>query len=168
MRKKGPIILLSLLLLILIFVVGVRYGQKVEQTNKVIKAIISIPPSPTPTKPKPVVYKTYQSKPCNLEFLYPDSLVLKESSTEAVFAENKTVAIEIGCEKTPKFFEVYNDTKVASAEVTFKNQKVLAKIPSKDMYLFRVNSTIDGRNIFVLVNKTLYPLFEKTLIYKSF
>lgn len=47
--KKTSYIFLFLLFIILIFILGVRYGQKVEKNNKVVDYILSITPYPTYT-----------------------------------------------------------------------------------------------------------------------
>lgn len=83
MHKKGPYILLGTLTIVLIFIVGVRYGQHVEKTNKVINYVLSITPSPTmkSVTPTPVVYQNYKSKKWGLTFTFPDNLQIKESAT---------------------------------------------------------------------------------------
>ena len=55
--KQGSYIFLFLLIVLLIFILGVRYGQKVEKNNKVVDYLLSITPYPTytpyPTLPLP-------------------------------------------------------------------------------------------------------------------
>lgn len=55
--KKTPYIFLVVLIVILVFLIGFRSGQKVEKTNKTIDYMISIAPTiypptntPSPTK----------------------------------------------------------------------------------------------------------------------
>lgn len=62
--KKTSYIFLFLLFFILIFILGVRYGQKVEKNNKVVDYILSITPYPTYTPyPTPESIKTATISP---------------------------------------------------------------------------------------------------------
>lgn len=47
--KKASYVFIFFLVLILIFILGVRYGQTVEKNNKVVDYILSITPYPTYT-----------------------------------------------------------------------------------------------------------------------
>ena len=47
--KKTSYIFLFFLFVVLIFILGVRYGQKVEKNNKAVDYILSITPYPTYT-----------------------------------------------------------------------------------------------------------------------
>jgi hypothetical protein len=62
---------------------GVRYGQKVEKTNKVIDFILSITPTQSPTPTPTIGYQQYKSPRWGLKFKYPDNLILKESTRQA-------------------------------------------------------------------------------------
>ena len=100
-KKIGPYILLFTLTIVLIFIVGVRYGQNVEKTNKAVNTyLLSITPTKTvPTTP-PLQFQTYTSKSCGISFLYPDSLTkVEESSTSAQFNQGEETAIKFICEK---------------------------------------------------------------------
>ncbi|MEK7597801.1 MAG: hypothetical protein AAB441_04120 [Patescibacteria group bacterium] len=46
--KTKPYLFLFFLIVILVFILGVRYGQKVEKNNKAVDYLISITPLPTP------------------------------------------------------------------------------------------------------------------------
>jgi len=81
--KPKTLVFIVILLLILFFVLGVRYGQKVEKTNKIIDFILSITPTPKPTEtptPTPLVFEDYESKRWNLKFKYPKNFEIKEAS----------------------------------------------------------------------------------------
>lgn len=88
--KPKSYLLLFLLAIILTFILGVRYGQKVEQTNKVINYFLSITPtpSPQPISPTPIKYATTEGKIWRLKFIHPSFLKVKEDPTKgAVFFE---------------------------------------------------------------------------------
>lgn len=96
MQKNGPFYLISGLLLILFFIIGVRYGQRVEKTNKKISVILS-------TTPKPIKYelKKYKNEKCNLEFSYPSNLKInKQTTTSAEFKNKKNIVLDFSCDAT--------------------------------------------------------------------
>lgn len=167
--KRSSFIFLSILFIILIFTIGVRYGQRVEKTNKAIDYLISLPPSPTiqPTQ-KPLEFKNYSNKTCGIEFTYPFNLKIKETSTSASFIDKKETLIEFTCEKKNDLQEVLETKAIATSELMFKNRKIVAKNPgqghtTRDLYIFKFVNPKDNKNIFVKILENYYPLFEKTL-----
>lgn len=80
--KLKSYLLLFVLVLILTFILGVRYGQKVEKTNKVINYVLSITPTNVPT-PTPIKYATSESKIWKLKYTYPSFLKIKEDPTKS-------------------------------------------------------------------------------------
>jgi len=78
--KPKSIVLVALLFVVLSFILGVRYGQKVEKTNKVVDFVLSITPTPRPPTPTPITYQEYKSRKWGLKFTYPAGLEVKESS----------------------------------------------------------------------------------------
>jgi len=101
-KKSLPYIFLAILFAILLFILGVRYGQRVEQVNKTISYLISIPPSPpvAPTLP-PLGFSTYTHTVCGVSFLIPNLIEkTRESSTSALFStQKKQLALALSCEK---------------------------------------------------------------------
>ena len=88
--KTKPYLFLFSLVVILAFILGVRYGQKVEKSNKIIDAFLKLPsPTMLPT-PTPISYIEYKSKKWGLKFTYPSNLEIKEDATmPAVFLNLK-------------------------------------------------------------------------------
>lgn len=80
--KKKPYILITSLLSILFFILGVRYGQYIEKINKKIDFISSISPSPVKS-PIPIPTTEYKSKRWGLKFKYPQNLKIVESTKSA-------------------------------------------------------------------------------------
>jgi hypothetical protein len=146
LKKPGPYILLFTLTLVLIFIVGVRYGQNVEKTNKTISNyLLSI----TPTKPIPTVlplaFQTYQSKTCGISFLYPNSLTKeKETSQSAQFNEGKETVVSFDCEK--------NNYLTPAAASSGGQMTTIMKTNPKN-----------GKRIIFTVKKNLLPLIESSL-----
>jgi hypothetical protein len=79
--KNKSYLLLILLTIVLAFVLGVRYGQRVEKTNKTIDYLLTITPTPRLPTPTPVKYKEYKSKRWGLKFTLPENLEVKEDAT---------------------------------------------------------------------------------------
>lgn len=79
--KTKPYLFLFFLIVLLTFVLGVRYGQRVEKNNKIVDFILSITPTPKPPTPTPVKYIDYKSKKWGLKFTYPANLEIKEDAS---------------------------------------------------------------------------------------
>ena len=78
--KKASYFFIFFLIIILVFILGVRYGQRVEKANKVIDSMTKISPTIT-ASPTPITYKEYKSKKFGIKFTYPADLDIKESAT---------------------------------------------------------------------------------------
>ena len=163
---KKPIIFLFILLIIFFFIIGVRYGQRVEKANKIIDYHLSLPPSPTlqPTQ-QPLEFKTLTHKQCSLQFVYPNYLdPEKETSTSAVLARESEKQIEIHCSKNDAIIEILEDKDIGSQELTFQGKKIQAKsILKNEVYIFRFIHPETGKTIYVSIVKSLFPLFESSL-----
>lgn len=66
--KTKSFVFLLVMILILIFILGVRYGQKVEKNNKVVDYLLSITPIPSSTPkslspPLPSIEKNTSASP---------------------------------------------------------------------------------------------------------
>jgi len=81
--KQKPLIFLFVLIIVLSFILGVRYGQSVEKTNKIVDFVLSITPTKIPFSPTPVPYIEYKSKKWGLKFIYPANLEIKEDPTSS-------------------------------------------------------------------------------------
>lgn len=72
---------LIFLFVVLVFILGVRYGQKVEKNNKIIDYLLRLPSPTVPISPTPPAYTEYKSKKWGLKFTYPANLEIKEDAT---------------------------------------------------------------------------------------
>lgn len=171
--KAGPYILIAMLLVILMFILGVRYGQRVEKTNKMIDYLISLPPSATlqPTQ-IPLNFKEYSHKGCGIKFLYPSSLEkTEESSLSAKLSSISSLTFD--CSNGNKIADLLQNEKMATAELTFKSKLIEGKIKpdprmvvgAEPWFVFKIIHPRTAKNIFIELSKSLYPLFEKTLEY---
>ncbi len=151
MKGRGPFILVTLLLIALVFVGGVRYGQQVEKVNKVIDYVVSLtppsrPPTAVPTQLS-VRYKTYTNKTCPVTFLYPEYLKLKkEASQSAQFNQDDTPQLAFSCERTKPQFKDFEDLVDASETA-------------------KLNPTT-GRRIYFKLNPDLIPLIDSSIKYQ--
>jgi len=84
--KLKSYLLLFLLVLVLTFILGVRYGQRVEKANKVINYLLSITPTNPPAggpSPTSFKYATSESKIWKIKYTYPSYLKIKEDPTKS-------------------------------------------------------------------------------------
>ena len=127
--QKTPLILLLSLTAVLIFIVGIRYGQHVESTNKQnaynFKLATQVAPT---TQLKQIKYVTYSHKQCKVEFVIPDSLKkLKESTVSASFKGDMGENLSFSCDKTASGTAKFNPYtgRVTYFNVTQDLQKLL-------------------------------------------
>jgi len=79
--KRASYFFIFFLLIILTFILGVRYGQKVEKTNKVIDTLLKITPTIAAVSPTPITYQEYKSKKWGIKYTFPSNLEVKESAS---------------------------------------------------------------------------------------
>lgn len=168
--KKGPLILIVFLIVVLVFVLGVRYGQRVEMTNKTVSLALSLTPAgPTVTK-SPLQFATYTSKDCGVEFLYPSSVsLIKRSTEEAKLSQDSALAVAFSCAKNPSFAPFFEDKSVVTSQVTFQKQVYKARVRKTDSqkYLFfTLRNPLTGKTVSLAVEEKLYPLLQSSLIFK--
>jgi hypothetical protein len=162
MQKKGPALLIVALIVILVFILGVRYGQRVEKTNKNIEALLTL----GPTKPQPtqsaVGYETYDGTACGAQFLYPDDLRVENESSQSANITGGDQRITFSCGATNPFLALLEGQKVASDELTLLNRVVPVQLAGADVY-FTLTNNLTGRQVYFVVTKALIPLFNTSL-----
>lgn len=138
--KAKPYLFLLILLALLIFILGVRYGQKVEKTNKTINYLISLPPTQPPSSPFPQEFKTYIHKTCGFSVTYPAWIKLDTETNHSVFFNysDKKLALIIDC-----------------ANSDYKT--------TKDYVRFDWPDSKDKKKLIVITDQKIKPLIEKTL-----
>lgn len=161
MIRKLPFLFFSILAFILIFMVGLRYGQQVERVNKITSYLISIPPSPTktPTLP-PFSLIAYHHKNCDVSFSFPNSFhIEKETSMSANLVEGKTTHLTLSCD--PKVITLAQDElKTATDELKLQGKPVkYLSLSSNTRFIFAKNA----KKILFTVSQSFLQLFEKTL-----
>ena len=159
--KKGPFILISLLVIAMIFILGMQYGKQVEKTDKVIEYILSITPSqtPMPTDADPIIYKTYLQKDCAVSFVYPSNLLItKEASEESILqSKNKKEVIKLICSENAP-----DSPTISSREAKLDREPAVAYEDNKEHRIeYRVRSP-KGSIIVITVSDQLAPLFENS------
>lgn len=159
-KKVLPYFFLAFLFAILLFILGVRYGQRVEQVNKTISYLVSLPPSPTvaPTI-LPLAFSDYTHKGCAISFLLPNDLEkTTESSNSAVFStKSKKLGIALSCEK--KMF--IKGEKELSVNL---NKTIRAyEIQTKDTTSYRFYHVNTAKVVTLTIAKQYLPLLQKSL-----
>ena len=130
--KRGPVILIVILVAILLFILGVEYGKKVKVTNEVMQILVSITPPAGNTKitTKPIQYEKFYSKVCGFSFIYPDNVKLdKVSSNEASLKSgtNEDLAY-VACTKAAMVEKNDLMEKTATQSMTLDNQKTIGRL----------------------------------------
>lgn len=165
-KKPGPYIFIVALVIVLIFVIGVRYGQQVEKVNKETSFLLTKYPEPSPTPTSsPTKYKTIVLKSCGISFLIPDTLTIeRETSSSSTITDAKKEALALDCDSASSLQTMLDDKKIASASITFKNKtySVKEKKGDNNVYIFKLVA-FAKQPLNILVSKTLLPLFDKTL-----
>lgn len=160
--KKGPVILISLLTIVLFFILGMQYGKMVEKTNKTITYLLSLTPTqqPSPINNDVISYKTFNNKLCNLTFLYPSTLIIKKESSSEALLSSTSESIAVTCNK-----ELPINTKMASSEALLDNEPGIL-LSNDETIEYRVRSNTN-KLIIITVSKTLGPLIEKTFSFTN-
>jgi hypothetical protein len=158
-KKSIPYLFLAFLLAILLFILGVRYGQQVEKVNKTISYLISQAPSPTlaPTLP-PLGFSTYTNASCGASFLIPNLVEkTKESTQSSLFASKEgKLAIALSCEKKP--FIQLKEEKIGAI-----NTLRVFETTTPDATSYRLYNPKNGLVLTVTASKEYLPLLQKSL-----
>lgn len=173
--QKKPLIFLITLFIVLTFILGVRYGQRVEQTNKAINYILSLTPTKnyppaggSPTQ-LPLKFDIYENKYCGVKFLYPSSITdITQSSMSAKLNRGEQSMMQINCEKQNDIILILNDQNIASQEIKLQKGSLKAKKKIGDnteYYFFQTKNLYNYQPIYFMIEKNLYPLFDKSLEY---
>lgn len=165
MNKKRfpfPYLFLAGLLLFLMFGIGLRYGERVERTNKTIQYLISLPPSPSPapTYP-PFELKTFNHKGCGISFSYPNTFAIENETTHsAVLKEKNTVHLSLTCDPS-KILLFEDEVKNATQEMAFQEGMVKSQtVKEMSRFVLKKNK---AKKTLISVSSVFLPLFEKTL-----
>jgi len=161
--KLGPYFLILCLVLSIVFIGGVRYGQKVEKINK----IVSLPPTVAPTIiPTMITYDDYINNICKFRFVYPKDLTLISATDSALFKKNNTEAISITCFRSLPKGDSFNAVTEKQIKLSVVNQTITANIvkdKSNEYYLFILTHPITKQYLVVKILKEFYPLFSASL-----
>jgi hypothetical protein len=159
-NKMTPYLFLVFLTVLLFFILGFRYGQKVENTNKINQIMASIPPSATvaPTQ-IPFGLKTYNHTGCGLQFFQLNtSEVIHKASNGAMLQEKGKPILSFDCSKNIQTDSVATD----SIKLLFQ-KKTIAATEKDGKYLFQLKHPFSGITVSFFVEKSLYPLLEKSI-----
>lgn len=165
--KRGPIIFILLLVSMLVFILGVQYGKKVNIADEALSIFLSITPSLTPSvslQPD-ATYDVYRNETCGISFLYPSSLQLRDASSEAsLFSSNQSKILTIKClDQLAPSQKPHENIATSSVELQ-KFSIVGEELEQKEgTYIkFSQKHPYNGRIITAVIRKSLLPLIEKT------
>lgn len=113
--KKGPIIIIALLISLLLFIGGMQYGKRVETADKAIALLLSITPDPEIITVVPQSYSRISHKECGITYMLPD------------YAQKQENAVIIKCQEGFATPSAQLDTKT-SVELFIDNPTTKEKI----------------------------------------
>lgn len=159
-KKSLPYIFLAFLFAVLLFILGVRYGQRVEKVNKTISYLVSIPPTPTlaPTT-TPLSFAEYSHTGCKVSFLIPNDLTkTTESSGSALFTTStKKLGLAISCEKKSLVKEENE------LPVTINKTIRAYETQTKDTMSYRFYHVHTAKIVTITIMKPYLPLLQRSL-----
>lgn len=111
LKRNLPIIFLAVLLILISFLGGTRYGKYVERKSS--SNLNLFPTIKVEESKKDEYHNTnysfllHQNENCKIELLYPDYLIVSESSDSASFLSNKNEEMIFSCSKNINVDKVF-------------------------------------------------------------
>lgn len=167
--KPQSYLIIFILFAIAVFIIGVRYGQRVEYENKQFRFALSITPVKITVTPPPmdtlIGQSSFSHKDCGISFLYPQILKKEsESKTGAKLStpDSKEGRISFTCNQNKTQYE--KDLQVIKIKNKMKFQgKEIDVYTSGDVYSFMLYNNLNSKYILFKIDNRLYSLLEKTL-----
>lgn len=166
--KSGPIIVISSLAAILIFIIGVNYGKSIKVTDEAVDKIIKKIPTQTQatiTK-NPLELSALNSSTCMFSFLYPSSFkVEKTSSLSGKITEQNKEMLAFSCGEN-LLENDFDLNSLASSEAKLSDKNAVS-YKSDDYTIYIVSEPSNKeRGFWFKVNKEYEKLFSNTLKFK--
>jgi hypothetical protein len=162
MRKSKPLIFLTSLLALVLFLGGFRLGKQVERLDKnyVPPTIITPLPSISPNPTSPII-KDFSHKGCGISFLNATNLsTIKNSSNEALLMQDRE-RIYATCANGSQKLAGIKDRE-ATESVLIQGQTVRL-IKHKGNYYFTILNMKNAKTVYFEVTEALKDLLIKTL-----
>lgn len=167
-KKIIPFGFLLILILIITFLAGLRYGKRVEQLSSQIQ------PSPTAqsepeavsdnniTDTEALSFLLYQHETCEVELLYPDILNVKEASNGARF---EGISGQIFAFTCADILEEITDT---SNDIIFQGEtlSVSTRNENASQYIFQVDHPETKQTLEIHTIPAYLSLIDRTLTYE--
>lgn len=164
--KTKSYLFLFFLLSVLLFIVGVRYGQRVEKTNKNIENVLKIPTS-TPKNVAPLIFLTLENKNCGIKLLYPDSFQKTDvSSSSGALKEDGENVFQFNCDQKNPIKTLFEDKTIATTTSQLQNKLISVKIKDNNVILY-VKNPKNLKNIYMEVKNSFFPLLNKSLEFNN-
>lgn len=171
LKNIRALFFVAVLVALLTFLVGFRYGRFVERSDKVYLSTITPTALPTYT-PAPTIkttgYKTYKLAPCRLSFLYPDSLNIDTSSSQEARLNDKNNHIYVSCDREMVFAKREALIELESTTTaTVSGQKIPLYDKNNDTTIFILPNPRLGRSVFIEVTANMRDLLLQTLKFEN-
>ncbi|QQS44607.1 hypothetical protein IPM65_03340 [Candidatus Roizmanbacteria bacterium] len=161
--KKGPLILLGVLITILFFILGMQFGKRVQTADEALQLLLTIAPSPSilPVTQKPIPsFRLFDSTTCGFSMLYPESLSTKKisSNSGAFIDETSNSVMSFTCnEEMPVVSE-------ATSSVTLDDVDGIEYL-SNDTNTIRIEHPTRETTLSITFEIAYRTLVERTFIF---
>lgn len=163
MKNAKSIIFLLVLVALVLFLVGINIGRKVEDTNqKIIITPTKIPAKPT-IIPSPLSYETFIQSDCGTTFLYPKNLKESNISSGSASLLSSLETIKVSCSaKDVTDFNTQKDSYKEQGTITVNNQKITLYSQKQNTF-FLYKNPYNSKSIVFEVSTNLQSLLLKTV-----
>lgn len=175
-KKPKPLVIILILSAVLLFIIGIRLGKKIEridqrnieQINQRRQAALLSKQKLTPTTP-PFALKKFFSPVCGLQFFYPAGFAEYEQSTDEARLTYQDQIISVHCNRS-KIIGFIDRKPSMQSEGTRKIQEVDVKLyeaETPDTLFVFFTHPINEKNILMRLPRHLLDLFEATVLFQS-
>lgn len=177
MKKTIPLVFIGILVLIITFFTGIRYGRHVESLNTenpVMQEEMNTnkekeTPSPVVTPLSPdLSFILYQNEPCEVEFLYPDILTPQEATNGATFVDTSSnEVLSLSCSDSE--IVPSNQDESSLQEIVFQGntQQVQVKNEAnRTYYSFSYRHPEIDSSLVIVSTAQYLSLLDRTLSYE--
>lgn len=163
MKKYLPYFLLFFLTIFISFLFGVKYGRKVEKTDKYFYFMLSLTPNPIPSPTtNPYAFKLFNFKECKTNFVYPENLKIEKNKQSLKLVINKKILLEIICFRE----KPQEELKGKKIELKFKDRKIEG-IEKNGFILFDYYSKTNSFFYRLKISPELYPLISHSISFEK-
>jgi hypothetical protein len=166
--RRAPWIAVTILIVLIAFFLGTRYGQEVSRANKVSDEVTRlIPtyfPTPKPTQTPSLTEYIMAKDPtsCNIRFLVEKTWDTQKLSTQsATVKQNDQEVLSYSCAQKNPFAQMITSTD--PSRTTLGQMPVdVYKVKTSEGESYIILATTGRPTLFVRMSPAVFPLFEQS------